>query len=807
MPGPWLTPRVNLVFGEARRLVCPVILEHQYAWAETLPKRSASGEKSSMYGRRETIMTTHAPTGLRSIDVQRDQFLFPTSRVAIEVDEPLDAVLARRAVGVARGIGKVAVSRDRRRLTWSPSGLTPGRHVLEVDPLIAASGDQVAAGRSIPFSLVDSAAPVPRNVIVESMVRLRAAEDGVRRLSLYERPRGRWVELMKGTDRRTGAPVALAFDEEGHRLDAERLLAELERKRAERLGKLHPHLAAQLRRIEADESIRVAIWAAGGEPVEPDDRPVSVTEAQEASDRGRRRRRVNAERTQRLAQSIEELGGRDLVLDSAAPVVFARMTKRAVTDLARREDVAGVFLYDPEGVVDLEDSMAIANSDDVHGLGVDGTGIRVAVWETGPDDEDDLQIEDRYTSASSGSASDREHSRLVHGIVKNVESGAPHGHAPDCDLYSANSKDLAALAWAVNEVECTVVNQSFHRSSEPEEATMSFDDIYKDWLALRWPFPTILQAAGNYWETDPDDIDPPADEYVNHKGFNSLTVGNHNDDASGMSSTSVFRNPSAPHGDRELPEISANGTGVAAVGLRKSGTSMASPAAAGVTALLQDTNFTLRHWPEGCRAILLAGASRNVVGDSWWQDVIDGEDASDGAGAVDALQSHRIAQSRRSRNASGTRRGWDVGSLSSGDFDGSGLSTFSYRVQVPSMVLGPRHVKVALAWVSKVQTFDLLGITIPISSKLTVDLDLKVFDSSGVQVGYSGSYDNSHEIAEFDGHRGETYDIRIRRWSGTDWVWYGIAWTVTGGLLDVIQVIDLDSIHLRALADALDGPG
>jgi cytochrome c biogenesis factor len=74
-------------------------------------------------------------------------------------------------------------------------------------------------------------------------------------------------------------------------------------------------------------------------------------------------------------------------------------------------------------------------------------------------------------------------------------------------------------------------------------------------------------------------------------------------------------------------------------------------------------------------------------------------------------------------------------------------------------------------------------------------------------VGYSGSYDNSYEIAEFDGRRGETYDIRIRRWSGTDWVWYGIAWTVTGGLLDVIQVIDLDPIHLRALADALDGPG
>jgi hypothetical protein len=74
------------------------------------------------------------------------------------------------------------------------------------------------------------------------------------------------------------------------------------------------------------------------------------------------------------------------------------------------------------------------------------------------------------------------------------------------------------------------------------------------------------------------------------------------------------------------------------------------------------------------------------------------------------------------------------------------------------------------------------GINLPIASTLTVDLDLQVFDSRGNQVGYSGSWDNSYEIAEFEGTPGETYTIKIRRWSGTDSVWYGIAWTVTGGL-------------------------
>jgi hypothetical protein len=264
-----------------------------------------------------------------------------------------------------------------------------------------------------------------------------------------------------------------------------------------------------------------------------------------------------------------------------------------------------------------------------------------------------------------------------------------------------------------------------------------------------------------------------------------------------MSASSVFRNPNSSHGDRELPEISANGTTVTAVGLTKSGTSMASPACAGVAALIQSSNSILEHWPEGCRAILLAGATRNVVDQTWWEDVIDDVDASDGGGSVNALESHRIARQRKGRNAAASRRGWNVGRLQSSDFDGAGLSTFDYKVQVPGGRLGPRHVKVVLAWTSKVSTFSILGITIPLSSKLTVDLDLKVFDARGNQVGYSGSWDNSYEIAEFTGSPGQLYTIRVRRWSGTDPVWYGIAWTVTGGISILDELVRSDLLTLR----------
>jgi hypothetical protein len=72
------------------------------------------------------------------------------------------------------------------------------------------------------------------------------------------------------------------------------------------------------------------------------------------------------------------------------------------------------------------------------------------------------------------------------------------------------------------------------------------------------------------------------------------------------------------------------------------------------------------------------------------------------------------------------------------------------------------------------------GILLPLSSHLTVNLDLHVRDSAGVTVASSASWNNGYEIAEFGARGGETYEIRIRRWSGTDDIWFGVAWTVTG---------------------------
>jgi hypothetical protein len=100
-------------------------------------------------------------------------------------------------------------------------------------------------------------------------------------------------------------------------------------------------------------------------------------------------------------------------------------------------------------------------------------------------------------------------------------------------------------------------------------------------------------------------------------------------------------------------------------------------------------------------------------------------------------------------------------------------------------------VKVALAWDSAVTSS---GDT-PTASTLTVDLDLLVRNSAGSQVAVAASWDNSYEVVEFAATRGETYEIVIRRWSGTDSVWYGVAWTVTGvALFESVNLANLESV-------------
>lgn len=713
-----------------------------------------------------------------TINISAGEIIQPGSVIELSAAHPIDPRSAQGAVTIAQcGAQRpltVKLTKRGKVLHISTEGLDPDSYELVINELLDAKGDRLVEHLSIPFALVPITGEIPEGWRVEHAVRLEMRDLDIKRLRLGERSEAGYIDVVKAVGRSNDEAMDLAFDEAGSRVDFDEMRQTVEQRRFEKFGRVHETLWSRLDNAKDDEQIDIVVWPRLELPPAPYEKPTDQRLEEPPGGEAEVLAVVQRARSQ-VRDALNRVGMKMNAAEDrytgANPSIRATATVAQIRELAQDEQIGIIFFDDQTEILDLGDSIAIARSDLAHTAGFDGTDIRVAVWESGPSVTTNLNFTDRFTTSPSAS----NHARLTSAVVANTELNRPHGHAPDCDLYSANTSGVDALRWAVEDEGCTVISQSFHRASEPSGSGLQSDDVLKDWLALRWPYPTILQAAGNYWLGDDDNITPPQDEYVNHKGFNSLAVGNHDDTASAMSGDSVFRNPASAHGDRELPEISANGTGVSANGQTMSGTSFAAPAVAGVTALLQDVDGVLRSWPEGCRAILLAAAGRNIEDQTWWQDVAAGVDASDGAGAVDARVGVTIAQQRRWRNASASRHGWDVGTFSSNDVGSNRLATFRYHVFVPRTLFSPT-VKVALAWDSAVTS--IFGF--PLFSTLTVDLDLIIRDSRGNQVAVAASWDNSYEVAEFSATRGETYEIVIRRWSGTDSVWYGIAWTVDG---------------------------
>jgi len=493
------------------------------------------------------------------------------------------------------------------------------------------------------------------------------------------------------------------------------------------------------------------------------------------------------------ASVLRQLGLQALVNPTRmhdTPFVTARLSRSQITALRNSPLVHMLLLYDPKGRDDLATSLAISNADDVQASGITGNGVRVAVWENRPTDTTNLNIVDSYSAFAGIVPSTTNHAQNVSAIINN--STAVSGYAPDTEFYAADSTDIAAFDWAVDTERVSALNQSFHRAAEIGDGLQA-DDLYKDYKVLHYPWPTIVQAAGNWCATGTTCFEGGSDvtdEFVNHKGFNSISIANHDDTAAQMSASSCFVNPTSPHSDRELPELAANGTSVTADGITMGGTSMASPAVTGSVALLQETDSTLRIWPEGVRALLFAGARTNIAShagqlagggnaadapNTWWRDVSLGNDSFDGAGALNIEQSVAIAQQRWDGVASG--RGWDIGTMWDYSFDASGFFTRTYQVTTPRFAVSWPHIKVALAWNSTATQSGAAPEEV-YASELGLDLDLRVYDSTGTQVAYSLSWDNSYEIVDFDAKLGETYTIKIHRWSTQPnaWTWFGIAW-------------------------------
>ncbi|KAF8440681.1 peptidase S8/S53 domain-containing protein [Terfezia claveryi] len=596
------------------------------------------------------------------------------------------------------------------------TGLAPGRYELRVNQPQATAGDASTGfmTRHIrPFTIRGHTYPVHsadgRRLRIQHSVTLAIRHTSVEPVVMRIAPGKpkydfsakpadtRIVEIVKAVyvdSCDDDMPIQLAFDRNGREIDACTLFEAVQERRFQRYGRIHETLWSRVQTMRPEDLVDIVVWPQVSTPPRMEDRPGSrgYDDINRPEELCKRREAILAH-LKSLGAEIPERENRVCPeLQHVMVYVYATLTVGRLDELAEATDVGAVMFNDLSAGVDLADSMAISRSNIVHtDLGFTGRGVKVAVFEQGPRNLSDLHFANRFTPNAPGSR----HARLTSAIIKNTQRDGPPGHAPGCDLYSANSFGNGALEWAIAQG-CTVISQSFHRQDETRSGILQTDDILHDWFAMHAPYPTFLHASGNL---DSDNLKAAENKYVNHKGYNTLAIGSHDDQCFAVAPSSTYCNPHSFHGDRELPELCANGTNVTAVGDTMGGTSFAAPAAAGIVALLQEINEQLKSWPEGCRAILLAGSNRRdqLAGlrSTWWADVSQGKDARVGAGAIDARASCEIAQNRTPTGVAASC-GWNSGILS--DDPGVGSNRWTNSSYVLQAYHGPRSACLQQQW-------------------------------------------------------------------------------------------------------------
>jgi putative cell wall-binding protein len=474
---------------------------------------------------------------------------------------------------------------------------------------------------------------------------------------------------------------------------------------------------------------------------------------------------------QAVGERVKALGGRVAYASEAAPLVFVDLAPDRVAQLAEEKAVRTMGLEQAWESPAMSVAGPTVEADWTSGAGDQGTGIRVAVVEYhNVRNSGDLSgkvvashsITGKLAYTGSGQF---DHPTWVAGAVAG-QSSTYRGVAPGALIVSSGTGGyspsltydravIAAADWAASPSggNADIVNTSLVQdtSTGAEEARRYFDSLVDNTGRL------AVSAAGNYVNANSWVVGSPGTAY------NVLTVGG-TDDRNTVSRAddrvwyvpgsngSAYIDPSTAawntHGDFNKPNLSAPAVSVrTANGLAASGTSVATPIVAGIGAQLLARAPVLATWPEGARAILMAGAIRHA-------HMSDGSVNADheGAGLASALWSNRILTT-----SDGRYGGYRLGA-----------SKATEVVEQKISVVAGQRVRVVLSWNSQSDGS---------SDSLVTDFDLQVRQPNGTTVG-SYTIDNNYEIVEFTAASSGTAVIRLPyNRLETDTQRFGLAWT------------------------------
>jgi hypothetical protein len=347
---------------------------------------------------------------------------------------------------------------------------------------------------------------------------------------------------------------------------------------------------------------------------------------------------------------------------------------------------------------------------------------------------------------------------------------------------AAAQKVVDAASWALNNG-ADAINMSWGGCSSGQHG---FYSRWADYLVKSYG-DSVVVASGNNNCGSPDFVGWPS------LGWNTISVGSYYDNNTGgraddvYSSFTSYRNPTDPNTGRryEKPDVVGMGGQVSATGscfgvettgvgsganASTCGTSFATPDVTALTALTVGKQPALRNRAEAVKAIIMAGATHNIVDGAGYTACATSpvaNDCRDGAGAIDAWQTYAIV------NAGAWRH---LPSIVANSFNSAG--NIDYQVTIPA----GHNIRVALAWDSTATCTNLgTAQQACASDRLNADLDLHLLDSNGVRLATAASMQNSAEVLDYrTSGATRTYTIRIHRTrfdAGTN-TYAGVAWNL-----------------------------
>jgi hypothetical protein len=538
----------------------------------------------------------------------------------------------------------------------------------------------------------------------------------------------------------TGALVKVTVDLNGNPierdLDAENLAAEIAN------GPLHPVLEARLAGVAADELVSVAFWiAVDYVPSRPTEQlEATQVEAAKAEASEAYQAALTAGREGFLAE-LEGDGFSPDYTDPISPIVIATLPTSEVQKLAARPDVVHVFLNEGEfkdlGIGYGDATRYVRANLAYKYLHLSGTGVQFGVLECCGEVWYDPAYNGHplmqgINSSLPGCASNS-HATAVTGLIKSGDTNergvAPNAHINfDSPCNGSIPGTIASLGWLAGASGnySTAMNHSYGLDANRVVGVTALDAAMDN--DVRNGYNTHVIAAGNDcngFGTGTCNVESPALSY------NSIAVGSVEDQKTyttaddTMSLFSSYVDPISTHGDREKPEVVANGENMNStlptsfpplIGNVGSGTSFASPVVAGVAALIQEANPNLMVWPEEVKAILLGAARYNVEGTNWSDQ--------DGAGGVNGF---KAAQTPFFGNHSG-----HANVACSGTFP---INLITFGVNAGD------KLKFALAWDTDPNYANY-------TTQPSSDIDLCITGPGGF-VACSSSWDNTYEIVDF----------------------------------------------------------